>query len=124
MRPRNPSVLFCPSVHGRESVRTYPSWIAGLQYRSPQGLNRAKFCLHHLMPGTALALVPEPNNPHSDHAVAVRLGGFHLGYIPERHDWVHRALVDEGLQLHCVVERVEAKGWLFRRAGRVALSVA
>jgi hypothetical protein len=76
------------------------------------------------MPGTALSLVPEPSNTHSEHAVAVKLGDFHLGYISERHDWVHRALTDKGLQLHCVVERVDAKGWLFRRARHVALRIA
>src|SRR5580704_18788061 len=104
-----------------ETVRKYPSWIAGLHHRRPDGLNRAKFCLHHLVPGTTLTLVPEPTNAHSDHAVAIKLADFHIGYVPERHDWVYRALVDEGVKLHCVVEHVEAQGWLFRRARHVAL---
>jgi len=105
-------------------MRSYPSWIAGLRYRAPDGLNRSWYCAKHLQPGAIVDLVPEPDNPHSEegNAVAVKYQGRHLGYIPARHDWIGRAL-SEGTALRCTVTRVEKHGWLFSRAQSVALRV-
>lgn len=102
-------------------MRTYPSWIAGLRYRGPDGTNRGRYCTH-LRSGTALNLVREPDNPHSKSglAVAVRHKGAHLGYIPSRHHWVGEAM-DEGKWITCLVERIELRGLIFRRARFVGL---
>lgn len=62
-------------------MRTYPSWIAGLRYRGPDGTNRGRYCVHNLNPGVALDLLAEPSNPHDNHAVAVKHRGHYLGYI-------------------------------------------
>jgi len=105
-------------------MRSYSSWIAGLRYRAPNGLNRGRYCAKHLRPGVALDLVPEPDNPQDDegNAVALKHAGRHLGYIPARHQWVGRAL-SEGTALRCVVTGVEVHGWLFATARAVALRV-
>jgi hypothetical protein len=105
-------------------MRSYPSWIAGLRYRAPDGLNRSWYCAKHLQPGATLDLVPEPDNPQSEdgNAVALKYRGRHLGYIPARHDWIGRAL-SEGTALRCIVTRVEKRGLLFSRAQSVALRV-
>jgi hypothetical protein len=104
-------------------VRSYPSWIAGLRYRGPGGINRASYCAHNLKVGTRLDLRPEPDNRHDDHAVAVKHEGHHLGYIPARHAWIGEALIDDDAVLECDVDKIETIGWLFRRASFVGLRV-
>ena len=64
-------------------MRSYPSWIAGLRHRGMDGTNRGRYC-GRLRTGDRLDLVPEPENPHDEYAVAVRHDGRHLGYIPAR----------------------------------------
>jgi hypothetical protein len=105
-------------------MRSYPSWIAGLRYRSADGLDRGRYCAKHLQPGATLDLVPEPNNPHSQegYAVAIKHRGRHLGYVPARHDWVGRAL-SERTTLGCVVVRMDIEGWFFRSARAVGLRI-
>jgi hypothetical protein len=105
-------------------VRSYPSWIAGLRYRGPDGTNRGRYCFRNLKLGTELDLFPEPDNPHDDHAVAIKHSGHHLGYIPARHSWIGEALIDENETLNCKVGRIETVGWLFPRASFVGLWVA
>jgi HIRAN domain-containing protein len=102
-------------------MRSYPSWIAGLRYRGPDGTNRGRYCLG-LQVGTPLQLVPEPNNPYSKPAVAIIHQGHHLGYIPQRHDWIASAIA-EGHHLSCSVRKIEVKGWFFCRASFVGLQV-
>jgi hypothetical protein len=104
-------------------VRSYRSWIAGLRYRGPDGINRGSYCAHNLKLGERLDLIPEPDNPHDDHAVAVKHHGHHLGYIPARHSWIGDALIDEDAVLTCDVDKIETVGWLFRRASFVGLLV-
>jgi hypothetical protein len=105
-------------------VRSYPSWIAGLRYRGPDGTNRSRYCARSLNLGTELDLFPEPNNPHDNHAVAVKHRGHHLGYIPARHAWIGEALVNESERLNCTADKIETVGWLFPRASFVGLRVA
>lgn len=105
-------------------MRSYRSWIAGLRYRGPDGLNRGSYCAHNLQVGSGLDLIPEPDNPYDDHAVAVKHKGHHLGYIPARHSWIGDALIDEGAVLSCDVDKIETVGWLFRRASFVGLRIA
>ena len=78
----------------KEKSRTYPSFVAGLNYRSPDGLDRTTY-LVRLPVGTVLDLVREPDNPHDANAVAVHHNKRNVGYIPAKHDWVSRSL-DEG----------------------------
>jgi hypothetical protein len=103
-------------------VRHYPSFIAGLRYRSPDGLNRARYCATHVKAGDFLEMVRERDNAYSTRAVALHSGGHHLGYIPERHRWVGRAL-DDGETMACMVTEVRTHGWLFVRAHRVSLMI-
>jgi hypothetical protein len=101
-------------------VRTYPSFIAGLPYRAPDGTDRAVYCAT-FKPGTELILVPEPDNPHDDNAVALWHAGRHVGYIPSKHSWV-AAAIKEGDTLHCTVSDIarDVNG----RAERVGLRIA
>ena len=105
-------------------VRSYPTWIAGLRYPGPDGTNRSRYCARNLSLGTELDLLPEPNNPHDIHAVAVKHRDHHLGYIPVRHAWIGRALIDDKEALNCKVDKIETVGWLFPRASFVGLRVA
>lgn len=105
-------------------MRSYPSWIAGLRHRGPDGTNRCRYCARNLHPDTALDLFSEPNNPHDNHAVAVKHQGHHLGYIPARHAWIGKALIDENETINCTVNKIETVGWPFPRANFVGLRVA
>lgn len=108
----------------RPERRSYPTWIAGLRYRGPDGTNRGRYCVRNLSPGTELDLFPEPSNPHDDHAVAVKHLGHHLGYIPARHAWIAEALIDENETFACNVDKIKTIGWLFPQASFVGLRVA
>jgi hypothetical protein len=103
-------------------VRSYPSWIAGLRYRGPDGINRGKYCLR-LRGGDPLDLVREPENKYDQDAIAIKHNGCHLGYVPSRHHWVAEAL-GEGHQLSCAVARMETEGWLFRRVSFVGIRIS
>lgn len=85
--------------------RSYPSFIAGLRYSAPDGLDRGRYCAG-LKPGTILDLVPEPDNPHDPFAVSLRHNGHHVGFIPAKHGWVSKSLA-EGDTLNCVVTESE-----------------
>jgi hypothetical protein len=79
-----------------EGWRVYPSQVNGLHHPTPDtGTSRLDYAARALRPGDALQLVAEPDNPYDPDAVAIRHAGFHLGYVPARHDWVKRSL-DEG----------------------------
>ncbi len=103
-------------------MRSYPSWIAGLRYRGPDGTNRGRYC-RRLGAGDPLALIPEPENTYDQNAVAVKHEGHHLGYIPARHHWV-AAAIEEDRKLSCVVTRIEEEGWFFRRASFVGVQIS
>jgi hypothetical protein len=88
-----------------ELPRTYPSFIAGLAYPSPAGLNRARYCAG-LKIGTVLELVPDPTNAFDSDAVAIFHGSNHLGFVPRKHGWVAKSL-REGDTLLCTIEGIE-----------------
>lgn len=94
-------------------MRSYPSWIAGLEYESPDGTDRQAYCAG-LWQGALLQLKPEPDNIHDAGAVKLLHEGCHVGYVPRRHAWVGGA-IDEGKQLECHVVDVEITGGMFRR---------
>jgi hypothetical protein len=96
-----------------ESVRSYPSWIAELNGKSPAGIERCRYAHEHLEPGEALVLVRERAEPGDKHAVSYRHRDVHLGYVPGRHRWIADA-IDDGLRLFAIVETVKT-GWIFRR---------
>jgi hypothetical protein len=98
------------------SVRSYPSWIAGLTRKSPAGIDRRHYAHENIRPGEALELIREPANPNDDHAVAYYHRGVHLGYVPRRHRWIADAL-DDGLRLAAIAEKVRI-GWIFRRRAK------
>jgi HIRAN domain-containing protein len=99
-----------------ESVRSYPSWIAELNRRSPAGVDRRRYAYEHLTAGDPLELVRGPNNPTTKHAVSYYHRAVHLGYVPKRHHWIAEAL-DDGLRLAVIVEEVKP-GWFFRRRAK------
>jgi HIRAN domain len=107
-------------------VHRYPSFIAGLRYYSPDGLDRGRYCAHHLRHGDLLILTPEPNNPYGDHAVRISPASapeLHLGYIPHKHPWVFDA-IGEGSSVDAIVESIWTFGWFrWRRAYRVSIQV-
>lgn len=109
------------AARSREIHRCYPSWIAGLAYRSPQGIDRGRYA-RRLRYHEEVELRAEPRNRHSEHAVAIWHGACHLGYVPEDHDWVARA-IDEGTALLARVVKVEMKGWIWRRVRNVKLEI-
>jgi hypothetical protein len=53
-----------------DSVRSYPSWIAELNHKSPAGIDRRRYAYEHLAAGEALELVRESTSPTSEHAVS------------------------------------------------------
>lgn len=106
-------------------MRSYPSWIAGLKYPGPDGTDRGAYCAG-LAEGSHLKMLPEPGNAFDSKAVALHHNGRHLGYIPQRHSWVGRAIA-EGKELQCTVVEVEiAGGGIFskRRAEHVETRIS
>ena len=76
--------------------------IAGYQYH--QGPH-----VHELLqPGDALQLRPEPDNPHDPFAVGIFHGDDQLGYVPRACNRPVSRLLQEGVQLACVIQRVNA----------------
>ena len=97
-------------------MRSYPSWIAELQRKSPTGVEIRRYAYEHLGPGEALELVRERAEPGDEHAVSYRHRDVHLGYAPTRHRWIADA-IDDGRRLLAIVETVKT-GWVFRRRAR------
>ena len=95
------------------SVRSYPSWIADLTRKSPDGIDRRRYAYEHIRPGEALELVREFANRSDDRAVAYCHRGVRVGYIPKRQRWIAEAL-DDGLWLAAVATDVKT-GWIAPR---------
>jgi hypothetical protein len=98
------------------SVRSYPSWIADLKRKSPDGIDRRRYAYEHIRPGEALELVREFANRSDDRAVAYCHRGVRVGYVPKRQRWIAEALED-GLCLAAVAVEVKI-GWIARRRAK------
>jgi hypothetical protein len=98
------------------SVRSYPSWIAEMTRKSPDGIDRRRYAYEHIGPGEALELVRESANRNNDYAVAYCHRGVRLGYVPKRQRWIAEAL-DDGLCLAAVAVEVKI-GWIARRRAK------
>ena len=105
------------------SVRSYPSWIAELRRKSPEGVDRRRYVYEKIGPGEPIELVREPANQRDDQTVAFCHRGIHLGYVPKRHCWVAPA-IDEGRRLVAIVDKVKVGGILRRRAKSVHVRIA
>jgi len=107
------------------SVRSYPSWIAELRRKSPEGVDRRRYVYEKIGPGEPIELRREPANRRDVHAVSFRHRGTHLGYVPKRHRyrWVAPA-IDEGRRLVAIVDKVKVGGILRRRAKSVHVRIA
>jgi hypothetical protein len=99
-----------------ESVRSYPSWIAELQRKSPTGIDIRRYAFEQLGPGESLELVRERTEPGSEHAVSYRHRNVVLGYVPARHSWIADAM-DGRRSLLAIVETIKV-GWIFRRRAK------
>jgi hypothetical protein len=90
-----------------EPPKVYPSFIAGLAHRNDgDHETRGARAARYLCKGQLLELVPEPDNEADATAVAVYRQGYRYGFIPVRHDWVHRALT-EGKQVTAEITAIE-----------------
>lgn len=69
-------------------AKTYS--IVGMQHRP-----NADSILRALDPGEAVTLVREPNNEHDANAIAVWVGGSHVGYIPSKQNKVLAPFIDQ-----------------------------
>lgn len=95
------------------SVRSYPSWIADLTRKSPEGIDRRRYAYEYIGPGEALELVREFADRSNGHAVAYCHRGVRVGYVPKRQRWIAEAL-DDGLCLAAVAMDVKT-GWIAPR---------
>jgi hypothetical protein len=98
------------------SVRSYPSWIAGLTRKSRDGIDTGRYAFEHIGPGEALELVREPAYRSNDCAVAYCHRGIRVGHVPKRQRWIAEAL-DDGLSLVAVAVEVRI-GWIARRRAK------
>lgn len=71
------------------SVQSYPTWIAELKRKSPEGIDRRRYIYEKIRPGDSIELIREDAD-HREHAVAFRHRGVHIGYVPKRHFWLAR----------------------------------
>src|SRR5690349_23537269 len=97
------------------SVRSYPTWIAELKRKSPEGVDRRRYIYKEIRPGDSLELIRE-HADHREHAVAFRHRGVHIGYVPKRHFWVAHA-IDDGRRLLAIADKVKV-GVIFRRRAK------
>jgi hypothetical protein len=104
------------------SVRSYPTRIAELRRKSPQGVDRRRYVYEKIAPGEPIELIREPANRRY-HAVSFRHHGIHLGYVPKRHRWVAPA-IDDGRRLVAIVDKVKVGGIWRRRAKSVRVRIA
>lgn len=88
----------------RQEVRDTWLWegpVAGFRYHAGPGL------LADLAAGQALRLVPEPENPYDDHALALYAGTARLGYIPRADNRVMSRLAQGGHPLWVRITAVQ-----------------
>ncbi len=101
IRPISPISPTCP-------IRTVPQVpipafpIAGFQHHD------GHTALPELLPGTALTLRAQPDNPHDPFAVEILHGSLKLGYIPRFCNRHLSRLLQSGVPLACEVARVTA----------------
>jgi hypothetical protein len=105
------------------SVRSYPTWIAELRRKSPEGVDRRRYVYKEIGPGESIELIREAGDQHDKHAVAFRHRSIHLGYVPKKHDWV-AAAIDDGRRLVAIVDKVKVGGFFRRRAKFVRIRIA
>ena len=105
------------------SVQSYPTWIAELRRKSPEGVDRRRYVYKEIGPGESIELVRELTDQRDKHAVAFRHRGVHLGYVPKRHQWVAHA-IDDGRRLVAIVDKVRVGGIFRRRAKYVRVRIA
>ena len=105
------------------SVQSYPTWIAELRRKSPEGVDRRRYVYKEIGPGELIELVRELTDQRDKHAVAFRHRGVHLGYVPKRHQWVAHA-IDDGRRLVAIVDKVRVGGIFRRRAKYVRIRIA
>jgi hypothetical protein len=98
------------------SVRSYPSWIAGLTRKSTDGIDARRHAYQQIGPGEPLELVREFTNRSNDRSVVYCHHGVRLGYVPKQQRWVADAL-DDGLSLIAVAVKVKV-GWISRRRAK------
>jgi hypothetical protein len=109
------------SLLTESSVRSYPTWIAELKRKSPEGVDRRRYVWKEIRPGDSIELIRELVD-HREHTVAFRHRGVHLGYVPKRHLWVAHA-IDDGRRLVAIVDKVKAGGIFRRRAKFVRVRI-
>src|SRR5215475_10630365 len=105
------------------SVRSYPTWIAELRRKSPEGVDRRRYVYKEIGPGESVELIREVADQRDKHAVAFRHRSVHLGYVPKKHDWV-AAAIDDGRRLVAIVDKVKVGGIFRRRAKSVRIRIA
>jgi len=79
-----------------------PFPIAGFRYYNGDAV------LPELLPGTALTLRAQPDNPHDPCAVEILHGGWKLGYIPRFCNRRVSRLLQDAVPLTCEVTRISA----------------
>ena len=105
------------------SVQSYPTWIAELRRKSPEGVDRRRYVYKEIGPGESIELVRELADQRDKHAVAFRHRGVHLGCVPKKHDWVAPA-IDDGRRLVAIVDKIKVGGIFRRRAKFVRIQIA
>src|SRR5215467_15706066 len=65
------------------SVRSYPTWIAHLKCKSPDGVDRRRYVYEKIRPGDSIELIRE-NTHRYEHAVAFRHRDVYIWLRAER----------------------------------------
>ena len=103
------------------SVRSYPTWIADLKRKSPDGVDRSRYVYEKIRPGDSIELILE-NTHRYEHAVALRHRDVYIGYAPKGHFWIAHA-IDDGRRLLAIVDKVKVGGIFHRRAKSVGVRI-
>jgi len=90
------------------SVRSYPTWIADLKRKSPDGVDRSRYVYEKIRPGDSIELILE-NTHRYEHAVALRHRDVYIGYAPKGHFWIAHA-IDDGRRLLAIVDKLKSWG--------------
>ncbi len=103
------------------SVRSYPTSIAELKRKSPEGVDRRRYVYKEIRPGDSIELIRELAD-HGEHAVGFRHRGVHIGYVPKRDFWLAHA-IDDRRRLVAIVDKIKVGGIFRRRAKSVRVQI-
>jgi hypothetical protein len=113
------SALVKPDIiSSRPKNKIYSAYVKGYKHYDGHKI------IHNLQVGSSLQMVPEPNNPFDDCAIAIYSGAYKLGYFPKEDNVVLSSLIaSKHGSFEVIVDEVNRDGVYWEKIGFVVWSV-